>query len=467
MTFKKFKRKNKAAKYSLRFKLLLVLLGAAIAGVALVYGAQATTDYLVNTYYCSEERMQMREHRYIRSLKRFVQDNDVSSKTLSRLAKWTKENQYVYLTVCDADGRAVYESGWWDDATYSESSSAEEDTYYASYYDPSELTSVQFADTVYGVSVIEFSELRWLDAGYALSYVLGIALFFLIVIAFNTRVNSRIIRLSKEVDAISEGNLKQKITVSKQDEITALSKNVDQMRNYLILRLEEKEEAWEANRELITAMSHDIRTPLTSLLGYLEILEQGQYTDERQKQQYIEKVKDKALHLKSLSDKLFSYFMIFGSDQLPVQLQRLDAAVCLEQMLGEQIFELEGKEFSVQLQMHLPHGYILVDVEMLRRIFDNIFSNILKYGDRAYHVQVECRLESGRLCVTATNKINPVLDKIESNNLGHKICVKIARQLGGDITFQNTGSLYTAALYLPFDAVETKEIEGENHDKRS
>lgn len=456
----KFKKKN--AIYSLRFKLLLVLLAAALTAIACVYGLQSLTDYTVQTYYCSDAKIQARQRRYMRSFERFVKENDISSKNFNKISKWTKNNQYVYLSICDPSGRTIYESGWWDDNTYEESNVVEEDTAYSSYYDPAELTSVQFADGVYGVSIIEFTELRWLDLGYACSYVLAIILFLIIVITYNTHVNARIIRLSKEVAAVSDGNLKQKISVSKKDEITELSKNVDKMRNYLILRLDEREEAWEANRELITSMSHDIRTPLTSLLGYIEIIENGQYENEEQKKQYEEKIKEKALHLKGLSDKLFSYFLIFGNDQLPVHLQRLDASVCLEQMLSEQVFDLEKKEFNVQIHMHLPHGYILVDVEMLRRIFDNIFSNIMKYGDRSLHVDVECRLESDRICVTVVNKINQVLDKIESSNLGHKICLKIARQLGGEITFENTGGLYKAALYLPFDAAKAGEIEGGN-----
>lgn len=455
------KRNKKKLLYSLRFKLLLVLLAAACAAILCVYGLQSLTNYTVNTYYCSEEKMAAREQRLLHSLRKYVRENEVSAQNISRLAGWTKNHQYVYLSICDEEGYALYESGWWDDGVYEESSYSGAGESNSSYYDPTELDPVQFADGTYGVSIIEFTELRWLDLGDAFSYILATALFLAIVIFYNTRVNGRIIRLSKEVDAVSNGNLKQHITVAKNDEITALSKNVDQMRNYLILRLEEREEAWEANRELITSMSHDIRTPLTSLLGYIEILEQGQYKDEAQKKQYLEKVKEKTLHLKSLSDKLFSYFMIFGSDQLPVQLQRLEAGVCLEQMLGEQLFDLEQKGFTVQMDMQLPHGYMLVDVEMLRRIFDNVFSNIAKYGDLTFPVDVECRVQTSHLCVTVVNKINPVLDKIESSNLGNKICVKIARQLGGSIMFQNTGGLYKVVLYLPFDAAKPNQIEGE------
>ena len=66
-------------------------------------------------------------------------------------------------------------------------------------------------------------------------------------------------------------------------------------------------------------MSHDIRTPLTTLIGYLDILDSGDYRSQEELERYIGNCKQKALQLKDLSDKMFQYFLVFGRDSLEME----------------------------------------------------------------------------------------------------------------------------------------------------
>ena len=105
---------------------------------------------------------------------------------------------------------------------------------------------------------------------------------------YNGSVLGRISRLSAEVEEVTGGNLTGQIEGTANDEIGRLAENVDSMRNYIIKRLRSEKEAWDKNSELITAMSHDIRTPLTSLIGYLDIIESGKYQSKEEESRYIE-----------------------------------------------------------------------------------------------------------------------------------------------------------------------------------
>ena len=80
-------------------------------------------------------------------------------------------------------------------------------------------------------------------------------------------------------------------------------------------RMNSERAAQEANNQLITSMSHDIRTPLTSLIGYLDIISGHKYKNEQELQKYIGSCSDKAVQLKDLSDKLFQYFLVYNNEE--------------------------------------------------------------------------------------------------------------------------------------------------------
>ena len=98
---------------------------------------------------------------------------------------------------------------------------------------------------------------------------------------------NRIITLASEVQQVSDGKLDYEIHSFHNDEIGTLSTSVDNMRNSIIQKHQNEKEAWEANTQLITAMSHDIRTPLTSMIGYLDIIEGKKYKSQEELDKYI------------------------------------------------------------------------------------------------------------------------------------------------------------------------------------
>ncbi|MBR6628987.1 MAG: argininosuccinate synthase, partial [Bacteroidaceae bacterium] len=90
-----------------------------------------------------------------------------------------------------------------------------------------------------------------------------------------------------------------------------------------------------ANSELITAMSHDLRTPLTSLLAYLEIIERKKYVDEEQMYSLIHKSIGQTMRIKNMADKLFEYFLAYATEWEEAEMEFVDADMLLEQILGE------------------------------------------------------------------------------------------------------------------------------------
>lgn len=101
-------------------------------------------------------------------------------------------------------------------------------------------------------------------------------------------------------------------------------------------RLGSEERVRTANRELITAISHDLRTPLTILLGYMDIIELGKYKTQEDLHQYIHNSREKAYQIKILSDKLFEYFTVSSaSEEEEVEFEIYDGRELIDQLLDE------------------------------------------------------------------------------------------------------------------------------------
>lgn len=177
--------------------------------------------------------------------------------------------------------------------------------------------------------------------------------------------------LGKELEILKGGDLNYQITIRGNDELAALAGEMDSMRRAIRSRQEEEELAHLANRGIVTAMSHDLRTPLTALMGYLDILSIEE--DPGKKQKYLSVCRDKACQIKSLSDKLFEYFLVYSSDQDELHADEVNGAEFVGQIVEESLFDLENEGIEVARRAGEITCRLLVDVDLMRRVFGNLF----------------------------------------------------------------------------------------------
>ena len=226
--------------------------------------------------------------------------------------------------------------------------------------------------------------------------------FFSFVVLFVFLIHKKlnyILRLENDLAILEGGNLEYPITIQGNDELTCLAQGIDDMRRSFIERQKGEAEAIRANHALITAMSHDLRTPLTSLTGYIELLQNQQYASEEQRQYFIQASRDKVFRIKEMTDALFEYALCSGDDS-PAQLETMDAYELLNQFVEEYGFELEGAGFRIERSIPLFQAQVLADPSRLSRVFDNLTSNLKKYADPAYPIQVSLSVQGDRVDVT-------------------------------------------------------------------
>jgi len=155
--------------------------------------------------------------------------------------------------------------------------------------------------------------------------VLGFVIYSFIAFGFTRRLTRRVTRLSEAVGAA--GALNRTIPVTGTDEIARLAASVNTMRDTILERTRDEQTAWQANSDLITAMSHDIRNPLTSLIGYLDLLEMSQDRLPEDLRSYVLASRDKAYQLKDLTGEMFRYFLVFSRGEQETHPEPYDAQI--------------------------------------------------------------------------------------------------------------------------------------------
>ena len=180
------------------------------------------------------------------------------------------------------------------------------------------------------------------------------------------------------VERIKDGDFDTNIRVLNEDELSVMANSINEMR-YTVKELMEKERmAEKAKNDLITNVAHDLRTPLTSIIGYLELLKNDEGIPSETKSKYLHIVYDKAKRLQGLVVDLFDYTR-YAKDGIKIRKAPLELNRFLEQLLEE--FYPSFQDAKLECNMSLSNEDILLwaDGELLARAFGNLISNAIKY----------------------------------------------------------------------------------------
>lgn len=419
----------------------LALAAAIVTFVSMVIVGNA----MVEQVYLSNEAVNRRMGQEISSFRSFVEENQLASTDVNAVGQWNREHRNINLT--------IYGMSTTISSTPNGAELVGNET---GIVVRSELNlqmgkeyPVNFRDGVYTVAIYDTSR-GMVGAAVNLSALALAALVFLAtVLLYDQHITRTVQTLSRQVRQVSRGDLQMQIKPMTHDEIGQLALDVDAMRLSIIDKLQREEEAWKANSQLITAISHDVRTPLTALLGYLEILSDDSIPpDERTA--YLEVCKNNAHRLKSLTDELFGFFLVFGKPTPDQVAEEFDAVTLLDQVLLEHVMDLNQRGFLVETSVSDDlAGTLLVDLSHFRRIFDNLFSNVRKYADPARPVTISQRTDRGELLVTITNHINPNQTRVESNRIGLQTCHKLVAAMGGEFNQSRTKETFSVEVLLP------------------
>lgn len=275
-----------------------------------------------------------------------------------------------------------------------------------------------------------------------------VAFSFCFIFMINRKV-SYISLLKEELDILSGGQLEYPVTIIGSDELSELAAGIDQMRRSIIKHQEVENQMQSANSELITAMSHDLRTPLTSLLVYLEILERKKYADEEQMQNLIHKSVAQTMRIKCMADKLFEYFLSYATEWEDADMEIIDADQLFQQILGDYACALESNGMLVDTDFSQISAGVNVNTELLQRALDNLYSNLMKYADPQEKILLSYQRKEQGIQISISNKIRKKKEKIESTSIGLITCRRIIEYHKGQFSVVKNDSDFCVMISLP------------------
>ncbi|MFN3634018.1 histidine kinase dimerization/phospho-acceptor domain-containing protein [Exiguobacterium profundum] len=230
---------------------------------------------------------------------------------------------------------------------------------------------------------------------------------FVFIVGFSlmTRKTMRkITYLSNEIEQIANGDLGRTVKVEGRDELASLGDSVNRMSRQL-QELFEKERAYEAERnQLFSNLSHDLRTPLTSIRGYVQLLQNERKLSETE-QSHFNVLNEKTAQLEQLLDQLMDVNRLYSS-QVTLSRHRLNGSLLTMQLVHElrPLFEEAGHELKLDVQ---PDLYIDADQQQLIRVFQNLMSNALKYATPGSPIKLTLMQEDGAILWRLCNKTTP------------------------------------------------------------
>lgn len=238
--------------------------------------------------------------------------------------------------------------------------------------------------------------------------VLTIAYFLLSILYIIWRMyqRRRTIQLGyilNELHYISKGNYDHRISMNHMSSIEPVVDSVNRLVDSTVKAMEEERRIEQSKDELIANMSHDIRTPLTSIIGYLGLLEQGHYKSEEEAKGYIKIAYQKSLKMHKMVDDLFEYTKVRQA-HAKINAERINLTRMLEQLTVE--YEMEAKRAGREMQLNIKSStdiWVEVDGDQIVRVLSNLITNAFKYGGKGNFLRIIAEQDAKHTVLSVAN----------------------------------------------------------------
>ncbi|AQR94592.1 HAMP domain-containing sensor histidine kinase [Clostridium saccharoperbutylacetonicum] len=211
------------------------------------------------------------------------------------------------------------------------------------------------------------------------SFILELIIFIIIfLIAINGRIKY-LNYISKSVTNIKTQQYLNPIDIKGNDEISQLAEDINTMSERLKENYEKEKKQEEAKNELIVAVSHDLKTPLTSIIGYLELLNKDKENFAKEQQEYLKVAYEKSENLKKLIEELFEYTKL-SNNYVKLNKVPFNIAILVNQIIGEHVLFLSEKNIEVEIESDKNELICDIDMQKIIRVVENLVKNAEKYS---------------------------------------------------------------------------------------
>lgn len=258
-----------------------------------------------------------------------------------------------------------------------------------------------------------------------ISVILG-----LILLSIIKKRTKAIQTIADTLSKMANNEITSEIYVKGNSLIANIAKNVNAVREGFAISNQKQSNSERLKTELITNVSHDLRTPLTSVLNYVDLAKRSDITEE-ERQEYLQIIDNKSKRLKVLIDDLFEASKM-ASGAVELNKEQVDLVALMYQALAEYEDRFEDQKLIVRTKTSNPHMYAYCDGRKMYRVFENLFSNVIKYAQPATRVYLEMTYEGSEIIITLKN--------ISNYELGFDVSELAERFKRGDSSRHTEGS---------------------------
>lgn len=311
-----------------------------------------------------------------------------------------------------------------------------------------------------------FSIFAFDEAGFIFALLLaGLGIFLLshYILTYNRNMDD-FARIIDYTNAIRAGNAKERLQLSKESDFNGLAESLNDIHSGMLRMVDERVKSEQMKVELITNVSHDLKTPLTSIINYTDLLSREQLTPEFAND-YVRILASKSQRLKNLVQDLFEISKA-NSGTIDLDMQQLNLTALLEQTTAE--LDERSKQIGIEVRLNFLVNAIMVraDGKKMHRVFENLLGNALKYAMAGTRVYVTAEILGQYGVVTFKNISNyemnftpqDIMERFsrgdpsrttEGSGLGLAIAKSFLELNGGTLEIELDGDLFKAIVHMP------------------
>lgn len=269
--------------------------------------------------------------------------------------------------------------------------------------------------------------------------------------------------IRKGVEAVKGGDLSYQIPVEADTELGRLASDINHISEGFDIAVQNEMKSQRMKTDLISNVSHDIKTPLTSIITYVDLLKREGLDCERA-EEYLDILQQKSFRLKKLTEDLFDAAKA-SSGAVTVSLEEVELLALLNQGLGEMSEGIEETGLVFKINASREHYYVVADGQLLWRVWENLLSNILKYAQERTRVYVDVLQDEEQVRMVVKNisktELNMEADELmerfkrgdesrstEGSGLGLAIARDLVKAQNGSFSIQIDGDLFKATVIL-------------------
>lgn len=279
-----------------------------------------------------------------------------------------------------------------------------------------------------------------------------------------SKTKRQISEMLEILDEIKDGNGNRRILAKANDLTAPITYEINDIIISYERKLTEYRRTEEANKQLMTSLSHDVRTPLTTLIGYLDGVHKG-IAAGQEREQYIETARKKAYDLKDYIDVLFDWFKL-NSGEFTINIKTVEAAELTRNILIDWIPIFEDKQINYIIEISERPVKVSLDINGYTRILNNLIQNVIGHSEAdKITISLHCQNDDMRLVVSDNGKginkedLQHIFERLykcdkgrseKGSGLGLSIVWQLTEKMNGKITVEsNPGYGTTFTLLFP------------------